>query len=278
MKYKKMIFGIIILFILTGICNISNVSAIENPDYIITLEPGEKVYFEYDFIKGTELKIEFEVISGGNKDVDFYIKNSVGGIVEDWGRVMSGLVYFTAPYDDEFRVYFSNAFSIITTKVIEINLDIVAYGKSITIINPKSNDVFDNGYNYIDWSTTGTINYVRIELWGNYDGYWSFEVITTSTYNDGSYKWYLSSSDIFDGDFYLIKILDYNDNSVYANSDYFTIEIDEDYDDSFTPAGPGISLLAWLLFIILPATAGVVIIVVLVRKHKRKIPEEPIII
>lgn len=147
--------------------------------------------------------------------------------------------------------------------------------ETITITSPISTDTFSTGYNYITWTSTGDISYVTIEL---YKSGIFLEIIDSYEYNDGSYNWYLSTNDIYsEGSYYQIKISDYNDNSIYDFSNYFTIEIDEDYDDSFTPAGPGISLLAWLLFIILPAIAGVVVIVVLVRKRKRKISEEPII-
>jgi len=96
--------------------------------------------------------------------------------------------------------------------------------KTITIISPKTNDVFDNGNNYIEWSTTGTISNVRIEL---YYGGSFLEVIDSQEYNDGSYSWYLSSSNIYTlSSNYRIRISDYNDNSIYDFSDYFTIEIE----------------------------------------------------
>ena len=277
MKNRKILFGtIILLFAITGICNISNVFAIDNPDYTETIPPGTYLELGIDVNKGDELRIEYEVISGGDKDVDFYIKDSDGNKVLDWGRVVGyGLCYFDAPYDDYFRVIFSNTFSIITSKVIEINLDIVAYGKSITIISPKTNDVFDNGYNYIDWSTTGTINYVRIEL---YYGNSFLDVIDSQAYDDGSYSWYLSTSDTYtEGSYYQIRISDYYDDTIYDFSDYFTIEIDEDYVDPYDTESDNF-FLGWLVFIILPAIAVIIIVAVLVIRRKKRIPKEPIII
>ena len=129
MRSKRMVFGIVIfLFAITGICSVQNVSGIENPDYTRTIPPG--AYFKLGIYmnEGDKLKIEYEVISGANKDVDFYIQNSDEYIVKDYGRVIGhGLTYFTAPYNDDFGVIFSNTFSIITSKVIEIRIDIERY-------------------------------------------------------------------------------------------------------------------------------------------------------
>jgi len=51
------------------------------------------------------------------------------------------------------------------------------------------------------------------------------EVIIASTYNDGSYYWYLSSDDTYSGNDYQIRLSDYHNNSIYTFSDYFTITI-----------------------------------------------------
>jgi len=161
-----------------------------------------------------------------------------------------------------------------TYVVIDASIDEAPIPKTITIQSPTTNDVFDNGYNYIDWSTTGDISYVRIELY--YSG--SFlEVIELKESNYfSSYDWYLSSSDTHsEGSYYQIKISDYYDNSIYDYCDYFTIEIDEDYVDPYKSTEPDNNFLGWFI-IILTAITVVVVVAVLVRKHKRKIPEEDI--
>jgi len=273
MKNRKMVFGIIFLFAIIGICNIPNVFALEDPQYTETIPPGAKIYVDFDLNKGDKLRIDFEVIADGNKDVDFYIKNSDGGIVENWGRYIKGTFYFNAPYDDIFSVYFSNSFSIFTSKTIEFSFYIVEYGKSITINSPITNDVFSNGYNYIDWSTTGDISYVRIELY--YDD--SFLVVVyPAEYNDGSYYWYLSSSDTYtEGSYYQIKISDYYDNSIYDYSDYFTIEIIED--DNIKPI-PWYVLLGITMTFMFAIAIIVPVAIILIRRHKRKSPKEIVII
>ena len=269
-----MLFGIIFLFAITGIYNIQNVFAIENPDYTETIPPGYKIYFDFDLNEGDKIRIDFEVIAGGNKDVDFYILDSEGLYVEGFEkqRYIKGTFYLIAPYDDIFSVYFSNSFSLITSKTIEIRFNIVEYGKSIIIYSPKTNDVFDNGYNYITWLTTGTINYVRIEL---YYGNSFLEVIDSSESNDGSYSWYLGSGDVYTlSSNYRIRISDYYDDSVYAFSNYFMIEI-----DPYVPYDNPIENIFWNILITIVATILVIAIpIILIRKRKRKTPEEVIII
>lgn len=80
------------------------------------------------------LKIEFEVIDGGNKDVDFYILDSVNFNKWDNSESFTYLVYrnralyaninFVVPNNDTFYVIFSNSFSFITSKTVEIDFTI----------------------------------------------------------------------------------------------------------------------------------------------------------
>jgi len=223
-----------------------------------------QLYFSFNLDEGDTLTIEFEVILGGNKDIDLYIENSNGVKVADYGRVITGTIYFNAPSYDTFRVYFSNSFSIITSKTVEISFDIT-YAKSITIHSPRSTDLFENGCNDIHWTTIGSILSVRIEL---YIGPSFSEVITEMTHNDGSFAWCLSSGDIYDGSNYRIRISDYYDNSIYTFSDYFTIEIEQgDSDDVFIPI-----FLTVLLLLIIPAV--LTIAVVLIHRRRKQIPKE----
>ena len=110
------------------------------------------------------------------------------------------------------------------------------------------------GHNYITWTTTGSIDYVRIRL---YDGNSFLEEIDSYTYNDGFYDWYLSSYDIYDGSNYRIEISDYDDTFVYAFSNYFTINIPEDSGDGGDPSIPGYSILIFVIISIF--TAGFIL-------------------
>jgi len=264
-KNRSVILTLLTIFILFPFF-INSAIAIEDPDYTETISPGSALYFNFNLDAGDTLKIEFEVIAGGNKDVDFYIENSNNVQIEDYGRVISGTIYFIAPSDDTFRIYFSNSFSIITSKTVEISFDIT-YAKSITIYSPRSTDLFENDCNDIQWTTTGDINQVRIEL---YIGNTFLEVINPQTYNDGSYSWCLSSSDTYDGSNYRIRISDYYDGSIYDYSEYFTIEIEQRDSGVHTQ----LTFLGVLLFIIIPVVAVLTIAVVLIHRRRKRIPKE----
>lgn len=264
---KRNIFLVLIMIMgFSSLFICSNV-AIDNPDYTETIPAGSYLYFNIGLDVGDILTIEFEVIAGGNKDIDLYIKNSDGYTVQDYGRVISGTIYFTAPYDDTFSIYFSNSFSTFTSKTVEINFDIT-YAKSISIYSPRSTDLFTNGYNQISWTTTGDISYIRIEL---YRGSSFLETIETLEYNDGSYSWYLSSSDLYGGSNYRIRLSDYYDDSVYVFSSYFTISITQESTHSFY-----IAPIVWVLLIIIISSISAVIgmVIFFIVRRKRKFSED----
>jgi hypothetical protein len=92
---------------------------------------------------------------------------------------------------------------------------------SITVNSPNGGENWQLGSTHaITWSSSNAGSYVRIELYKN-GSYYS--TITSSTNNDGSYSWYLSS--IYDeSSYYKVKITDTSNSSVYDYSDnYFTL-------------------------------------------------------
>ncbi|KKL79478.1 hypothetical protein LCGC14_2014420, partial [marine sediment metagenome] len=98
---------------------------------------------------------------------------------------------------------------------------------TITVTNPSSSTkLYEWDYYTIRWTTsTNTISDVKIEL---YKGSTFIEEITSYsgyTTNDGSYDFYVSSSNDYKGTNYRIKISDYDDPQVYDFSDYFSINI-----------------------------------------------------
>ena len=94
----------------------------------------------------------------------------------------------------------------------------------ITVTSPTSSSDWQELNTYtIMWTSLGTITDVVIQL---YKGDTFVEDITyTYTDNDGSYDFYVSSSDNYDGTDYQIKIIDYDDSNVFVYSDYFSINI-----------------------------------------------------
>ncbi len=254
-KTRNVILTLLVIFVLSPFFINSSI-AIDNPDYTETISAGAKIYFNINLDVGDTLKIEFEVIAGGNKDVDLYIENSNGVKIEDYGRVISGTIYFIAPYDDAFRVYFSNSFSIFTSKTVEISFDFI-YAKKISVHAPTAGQVLTDEIYNIGWSTTGSISQVNIQL---YLGSTLIETLATGSTNDGLYNWVIYASDnyIFNTE-YRIKIVDYIDNTVFGFSDYFTINLPEDNGgggDDYDPSIPGYLIL--ILVIISVFTAGVI--------------------
>ena len=96
----------------------------------------------------------------------------------------------------------------------------------ITVTNPTSSSNWEEiSIREIQWTSTGDIEDVKIEL---YKGATFVEEITDLfgyTTNDGLYDFYVSSAENYDGTDYRIKITDYNDPNVYGYSDYFSINV-----------------------------------------------------
>lgn len=94
------------------------------------------------------------------------------------------------------------------------------YPPGLSIWDPASDSSWKPGNSYsIDWTTTGTVNYVDIHLYLN-DAFVS--EIATGIENKDSYSWVIPS-DIELSTKYQIFIFDPSNNSVNDFSDYFTI-------------------------------------------------------
>ena len=94
--------------------------------------------------------------------------------------------------------------------------------RSITVTEPTSSTVWGQGNSVdIDWTSTGTISFVDIEL---YKGGTFNQTIVSSTANDGTYTWSQVDTSLTNGSDYSIRIMDSSDSSIYSESDEFTIE------------------------------------------------------
>jgi len=97
---------------------------------------------------------------------------------------------------------------------------------SLTITSPSSGDTWYMGETYtVSWSSENAGDYVKIELYksGSY-----VSTIISSTYNDESYSWDISSS-LSTSSYYVIKIISTSDSSLYDESGYFSIDELERY-------------------------------------------------
>ncbi|MFX1553763.1 MAG: Ser-Thr-rich GPI-anchored membrane family protein [Promethearchaeota archaeon] len=129
---------------------------------------------------------------------------------------------------------------------------------SLTVTTPDILTIWETGTSQdITWTSTGTISYVKIELYENDEFVMD---ITTSTINDGSYMWAISP-DLEEGIDYQIKISNVFDPITYDFSDYF--EIKKPTSEGLTDI-PGYDL--YLLIIIIS-----IISVILFRNRFKKL-------
>lgn len=128
MKNGKQYFLICLLIFLQFCCPI--VYAIDNPDYVEDISAGHRWMLGFDLTTKYELIVEFEVIEGGNKDVDIYLVDSenydklIQGrdfiYIKYYQRAVSGTIFFTPEEDGKYWFVFDNTFSTFTTKKIEV--------------------------------------------------------------------------------------------------------------------------------------------------------------
>ncbi|MBN2155256.1 MAG: BspA family leucine-rich repeat surface protein [Candidatus Lokiarchaeota archaeon] len=106
---------------------------------------------------------------------------------------------------------------------IEVN---VVISKTLNILNPSSSSSWNlESSHYINWTSTGNISNVKLEL---YIGEAFVMEIVSSTLNDGEFYWFVPSG-LSDSTQYRIKIINMLDPLIYAYSDFFEIK---------TPASP----------------------------------------
>ncbi len=128
---KSIVVTICILIFLQFCCPI--VYAIDNPDYVKDIDAGHRWMLGFDLTTEYELSLEFEVVEGGNKDINIYLIDSenydelIQGrdfiYIKFYSRVVSGTIFFIPEEDGEYWFIFDNTFSTFTTKKIEIKYD-----------------------------------------------------------------------------------------------------------------------------------------------------------
>ena len=90
---------------------------------------------------------------------------------------------------------------------------------TLTVTTPDGNSWETDTYHYIEWTTTGNMPYVRIELYR--DGVFESD-INVHVSNDGDYYWYIPS-DLPDSSLYQIYIRNSIDLATYDYSQFFEI-------------------------------------------------------
>ncbi len=223
MKNKKITIGtILLLFAISGFCNITISNAWTDE---FNLNPLSHGYYDLGYLHVGSI-IHMNEISA-DRIIDTYIMNDedFDNIGISWDYIirwedmtyLSNYDYDVTVYDRYYIVFRNKGILFSRTVQVDINVE----KADITITSPTYYDTFENGNNYITWTSTGSINYVKIDLYKNRV---FLETITSLTYNDGSYSWYIYNDDYTDDSDYQIKISNYYDDFVYDYSSYFTIE------------------------------------------------------
>ena len=235
------------------------------------LQTGDTVNFR---IESSQVSINVYIMD--EDQMNFYLENpqdEASYYIYEYWHYFIITSSFVAQYNQRYYVLMINPSDSTSTYVV-IDLTIDEYvNPTITITNPTNIDTFENGYNYITWTSTGSFDYVIIELYK--DGYF-LETISHGTPNSGSYSWYIyDNDDYIDDSDYQIKISDWVDDSIYDYSDYFTIEEPDPY-DPYEPTDYSYIVRNIFFFVIIPTIIiGAVIVGYVIFKKKH--PKEPLI-
>ncbi|KAJ3423974.1 hypothetical protein M0812_29605 [Anaeramoeba flamelloides] len=102
-----------------------------SPTYTIsfTIEAQELHCFYEDFEESSSVYLDFQVLKGGNFDIDFLIKNSNGNNVYSLQRSPSGQYSFFVRHKGLYSFCFDNTFSSVSKKDINFNLQSTTRGK-----------------------------------------------------------------------------------------------------------------------------------------------------
>ncbi len=133
-----MIITVCVIIFLQFYCPI--VYAIDNPDYVKDIDAGHRWMLGFDLTTKYELSLEFEVVEGGNKDVNIYLVDSenydklIQGrdftYIKSYNRAVSGIIFFIPEEDGKYWFVFDNTFSVFTTKRVEVKYDYSYIGGS----------------------------------------------------------------------------------------------------------------------------------------------------
>ncbi|KAF9540120.1 p24 complex component [Mortierella hygrophila] len=116
------------LLVVATLVTIQSVAA-----FSIDVPPQEQRCFVEMLDKDDNLHVSFQVGDGGNLDIDFWITNPGGELVEDARRSPSETFNHVALTKGRYEYCFSNAFSTVTDKTLSFNVIVVkAYVEDTT--------------------------------------------------------------------------------------------------------------------------------------------------
>lgn len=80
------------------------------------LEAGKEECFYEDVVQNSVVEVEFQVIAGGNLDIDFYVVDAEGVRLEQLWRKTDGVFEHEAANEGIWKVCFGNTFSQVQEK------------------------------------------------------------------------------------------------------------------------------------------------------------------
>jgi p24 family protein gamma-3 len=119
-KNKSIFIIILLIFIL-------KINLIKSVQLTFELPDNERQCFYEDIKKGEESVIEYQVITGGNYDVDMILKNPLKKILYQDQKKQYDSFKFITDESGEYEVCFSNEFSTFTHKLVFMDWQIGSY-------------------------------------------------------------------------------------------------------------------------------------------------------
>ncbi|MHA1372610.1 MAG: emp24/gp25L/p24 family protein, partial [Promethearchaeota archaeon] len=130
--------SIILLFILfTPVMWLGKVFCLENPDYVVTINAGAYKAYYFHLDVNDSIYIEFEVTSGGNKEIDAYLFRSSEfskfaqsqsfSYIYYLNRYTLGSIFYNSSFNDTYYFVLDNSVTIWYDKTIEIKYLILEY-------------------------------------------------------------------------------------------------------------------------------------------------------
>ena len=125
-------------FILFSLIVLLNLSALNANSVQLTFElPDNEVQCFYEHVsKGVESIVEFQVVTGGNYDVDMVMKSPRGKVLYQEQRKQYDSFRYQADVEGIYEVCFSNEFSTFTHKVVFVDWQVG--GEEQPLVGPSS--------------------------------------------------------------------------------------------------------------------------------------------
>ena len=164
------------------------------------------------FIVGNNHNITWSSVSVDNVKLEYSTNNGT-----NWITIISsvpasqGYYNWTIPNEPSVNclVRVSDATDALISDVSNNKFSIVV--PVITVTTPNGGEIWTGGtYQYINWTSAYTSNYVTIEY--SIDNGTSWNTIVNGTYNDGSHYWLIPDNP---SQLCLVRIKDYNNNSIF---------------------------------------------------------------